>query len=68
MERQLQRFFTEMERLLVELDTVRGQIVSVSAAEGAGQSDQLASEVRALREEMGAIADGMAAAYEDVKT
>jgi chromosome segregation ATPase len=66
MERQLRRFFTEMERLLVELDTVRGQIVSVSAAEGAGQSDQIAGEVRALREQMGAVADGMAAAYEDV--
>jgi hypothetical protein len=66
MERQLRRFFTEMERLLVELDTVRGQIVSVSASEGAGQSDQIAGEVRALREQMGAVADGMAAAYEDV--
>jgi hypothetical protein len=68
MERQLRRFFTEMERILVELDTVRGQIVSVSASEGAGQSDQIAGEVRALREQMGAVADGMAAAYEDVPT
>jgi hypothetical protein len=64
MERQLQHFFTEMERILVELDTVRGQIVSVSASEGAGQSGEIAGEVRALREQMGAVADGMAAAYE----
>lgn len=64
MQRQLSNFHAEMERMLVELDTVRSQILSVSAtAEGAEQV-QLAHEVRALRERMGTVADGMEAAYE----
>jgi hypothetical protein len=64
MQRQLRRFGTEMERILVELDTIRGQIVSVSASTGAAKGSELAGEVRALREQMGAVADGMAEAYE----
>ena len=67
MQRQLARFQTEMERILVELDTVRGQLVSVSASTGAAQGAELASEVRSLREQMGAVADGMAEAYEAQK-
>jgi chromosome segregation ATPase len=65
MEQRLSRFYTEMERVLVELDTVRSQLVSVSAAEQSGTQAQLAGEVRGLRERMGAVADGMAEAYED---
>ena len=64
MERQLNRFFTEMERLLVELDTVRGQVVSMSVSADRTQQEQLAADVRGLREQMGAVADGMAEAYE----
>jgi hypothetical protein len=64
MEKQLDRFFAEMERILVELDTVRSQLVSVSASTESAQQTQLAAEVRALRERMGASADGMAAAFE----
>lgn len=64
MQKQLQRFGDEMERILVELDTIRSQIVSVSATTGAAKGQELASEVRALREQMGAVADGMSAAYE----
>ncbi|MEA2166733.1 MAG: hypothetical protein QOF76_33 [Solirubrobacteraceae bacterium] len=64
MQEQLRHFGDEMERILVELDTIRGQIVSVGASTGADQSQQLAGEVRDLREQMGAVADGMAKAYE----
>ena len=64
MERQLERFFGEMERILIELDTVRSQLVSVSASEESAQQTELAAEVRALRERVGASADGMAAAFE----
>ena len=64
MERQLNRFFTEMERLLVELETVRGQVVSMSVSADRGQQEQLAADVRGLRERMGAVAEGMAEAYE----
>jgi hypothetical protein len=64
MEGQLQRFFAEMERLLVELDTVRGNLVSVSASTEAANQQRLAGEVRELREEVGALAEGMSEAYE----
>jgi hypothetical protein len=67
MQAQLNRFGDEMERILVELDTIRGQIVSVGAAHGAARGKELAGEVRALREQMGAVADGMSAAYEDAQ-
>jgi chromosome segregation ATPase len=64
MERQLDRFYGELERIIVELDTVRSQLVSMSASTETAQQDRLAGEVRELRERMGAVADGMAAAYE----
>jgi chromosome segregation ATPase len=64
MERQLDRFYGELERIIVELDTVRSQLVSMSASTETAQQDRLASEVRELRERMGAVAEGMAAAYE----
>jgi len=64
MELQLQRFYDEMERVLVELDTVRGNLVSVSASTEAANQERLAGEVRALREEVGTVAAGMSEAYE----
>ena len=64
MEAQLQRFYDEMERVLVELDTVRGNLVSVSASTEAANQERLAGEVRSLREEVGAVAAGMSEAYE----
>ncbi len=58
-QRELESFYTEMERIAVELGNIRGQLLSVSAAtEGASQR-QLASDVRDLREQMGAVAEGM---------
>ena len=64
MERQLQAFYDQMEKILVELDTVRGNLVSVSASTDAAGQQQLAAEVRGLREEVGALAEGMSEAYE----
>jgi len=64
MEVQLQRFYDEMERVLVELDTVRGNLVSVSASSERANQERLAGDVRALREEVGAVAAGMSEAYE----
>jgi hypothetical protein len=64
MERQLGAFYDRMERILVELDTVRGNLVSVSASTDAASQHQLAAEVRGLREEVGALAEGMSEAYE----
>ena len=48
----------------MELDTVRGNLVSVSASTDAANQQELAAEVRGLREEVGALAEGMSEAYE----
>ena len=64
MEGQLKRFYSEMERMLVELDTVRTTLVSVSASTETSQQTELAGSVRALRERMSTVADGMAEAFE----
>ena len=64
MERQLQAFYDQMEKILVELDTVRGNLVSVSASTDAANQQQLAAEVRELREEVSTLAEGMSEAYE----
>jgi predicted nucleic acid-binding Zn-ribbon protein len=65
MEQQLARFHDQIERLLVELDTVRGNLVSVSASTEAASQQRLAAEVRGMREELSALAEGMSVAYED---
>jgi hypothetical protein len=64
MEAQLQRFYDEMERIVIELDTVRGTLVSVSASTDAAGQQQLAADVRGLRERMGAVAEAIGEAYE----
>lgn len=58
-ERELESFYTEMERIAVELGNIRGQLLSVSAASEGATQRQLASDVRDLREQMGAVAEGM---------
>ena len=65
MESQLLRFYDQMEQMLVELDTVRGHLITVSASTEADNQERLADDVRELRQEMGAVAEGMAAAYAD---
>lgn len=61
----LQGFYTEMERIAVELGNIRGQLLSVSAATEAATQRELAGNVRDLREQMGAVADGMAETLEE---
>jgi predicted Ser/Thr protein kinase len=63
MEGHLLRFYDQMEQMLVELDTVRGHLITVSASTEADNQERLADDVRDLREEMGAVAEGMTAAY-----
>ena len=65
MEVQLQRFHDQMERAIVELETVHGHLVSLSASADAAAQQRLADEVRALRDDMGALASGMRQAFED---
>ena len=65
MESQLERFYDQMERMVVELDTIRGSLVSVSASTDAGNQQRIASDVRSLRDELGALASGMSEAFEE---
>ncbi len=64
MEKQLARYYDEMERVLVELDTVRGSLVSASASTDTERQRTLAADVRGLREEVGSLSEGMSEAYE----
>ncbi len=64
-QRQLQRYFDETERLLVELDTIRAALVSASASTNADDQRRISREVHGLRTEVAALADGMQAAFED---
>ena len=64
MEVQLRRYYDEMERVLVELDTVRGSLVSASASTDTERQRALAADVRGLREEVGTLSEGMSEAYE----
>ena len=61
---QLGRFYDEIERLVVELDTIRGTLVSVSASTDTSNQQRLAADVRDLREELVAVSSGMSEAYE----
>jgi hypothetical protein len=61
---QLSRFYDEMERLVVELDTIRGTLVSVSASTDTSNQQRLAADVRTLRDELVAVSSGMSEAYE----
>src|SRR3954471_20019074 len=65
MSTQLQRFYDEMDRMTVELDTIRGNLVSVSATTGSDSQRRLAEDVRALRDELGAVAAGIDEAYKE---
>jgi hypothetical protein len=58
-ERKLDDFYTEMERVAVELGNIRGQLLAVSASSESEQQRDLAAGVRDLREQIGAVADGM---------
>ena len=55
----------EVPRESVELDTVRGNLISVSASTSPDNQQQVAGEVRELRDDMGAVAKDIAAASAD---
>jgi hypothetical protein len=62
--RKLDDFYTEMERVAVELGNIRGQLLSVSAATESEGQRELAAGVRDLREQIGAVAEGMSEVLE----
>ena len=65
MQAQLQSFYDQMERIVVELDSIRGSLLSVSASTDTANQQRLAGDVRALRDELGTLAEGMSEAFED---
>ena len=64
-ESQLAEYHAQMERLCVELDTVRAHLLSTTVATDSVNQRQLAAQVRGLREEMGAVASGIEQAYDE---
>ncbi len=64
-ESQLAEYHAQMERLCVELDTVRAHLLSTSVTADSVNQRQLAAQVRGLREEMGAVASGIEQAYDE---
>lgn len=60
---QLQRYYDEMEHLVVSLNAINAQVVRMGVAgEDAEQAD-LAGQVRGLRESVSTLADGLEEAY-----
>jgi Protein kinase domain len=59
MEARLETSYAEMDRILVELETVRGQVLSAAASGDADAERRLAGSVRALRDQLYAIDEGM---------
>ena len=68
MQAQLESFYDQMERVAVELDSIRGSLLSVSASTDVGNQQRLAGDVRALRDELGSLAEGMSEAFEERAT
>ncbi|MEA2222864.1 MAG: hypothetical protein QOH83_1240 [Solirubrobacteraceae bacterium] len=62
---QLGSFYDQMERIVVELDSIRGSLLSVSASTDVANQQRLAGDVRALRDELGSLAEGMSEAFEE---
>lgn len=63
LEATLKRFYAQMDHAIVSLQTIRGEIVRISVAGEAEQQAETAERVRDLRNEVGALADGMREAY-----
>lgn len=60
---QLERFLAEMEHLTASLGVVHGQMVRMSVAEESLMQDELAGQVRELRDRVGAVAEGLNEAF-----
>jgi hypothetical protein len=63
LEATLKRFYAQMDHAVVSLQTIRGELVRISVASEPEAQAETAQRVRSLREEVGAMADGMSEAY-----
>ena len=61
----LESFYDQMERSAVELDSIRGSLLSVTASTDVVNQQRLAGDVRALRDDLGTLAEGMSATFEE---
>jgi uncharacterized RDD family membrane protein YckC len=64
MDEQLTSYLDEMERMVVELETIHGSLLNLSASTDAGVQQQLADQVCSLRDEMATVAAGMSEAFD----
>jgi hypothetical protein len=63
LEAQLARFYTQIEQLVASLGTVNAQLVRMSVASEDVDEHELSEQVRALRDQVGALDAGMKEAY-----
>jgi hypothetical protein len=63
LEQTLERYLAQLEHAAVSLATIRGQLVQISVAGDADRQADAAERVRSLRDELGAVVDGMREAY-----
>ena len=63
LEATLRRFYAQMDHAVTSLQTIRGELVRISVAGEAEAQAETAERVRNLRQEVGAMADGMREAY-----
>jgi len=59
LEDQLERSYAELDHLVASLGVIHGQIVKMSVVEDAAVQDDLAGQVRDLRQRVTSLADGM---------
>jgi uncharacterized RDD family membrane protein YckC len=64
LETQLGAFHDEMERIVIELETIRSSLLNVSASTDVSMQEQLAAQVTDLRDEMSSVASGMSAGFD----
>lgn len=65
MQDQLERYRDEFDRVLAEMETIRGHLVSASASSDNSNRENLTATVRTLRDETHALAAGTMAAHGD---
>lgn len=65
LQEQLDRYLAEMEHLVASLGAVHAQLMRVSVASEATGQDELAGQVRDLREQVKDLAQGMSEAYSE---
>ena len=64
LDKQLQKFFAQMEHIVASLGTMNAQVLRMGFATEADSEEELAGQARELREQVNALADGMSEVYQ----